>query len=153
MRLNSTPGGLAGLPLPSAPGPFVSTPQSLNDLVSDPKERFSQHPLLSAVAAYQNQQSHPYGLYTPPEEEVIGTAMNTASAHIYPVHDETIRTRQQHPPSLTSRIPVAEDKTGSGSEIVSYLQIPSSINGSKGSLAAFAAQVCFLWGPALLAWC
>ncbi len=28
------------------------------------------------------------------------------------------------------------------SSIVSYLQIPSSINGSKGSLAEFAAQVC-----------
>jgi len=32
--------------------------------------------------------------------------------------------------------------SGGDNQIISYLQIPSSINGSKGSLAEFAAQVC-----------
>jgi hypothetical protein len=49
--------------------------------------------------------------------------------------------RVQQPPSLTSFSPTFEDKDNSGSEIVSHLQIPSSINNSKGSLAEFAAQV------------
>ena len=33
--------------------------------------------------------------------------------------------------------------SGNDNQIVSYLQIPPSINDSKGSLAEFAAQVCF----------
>jgi hypothetical protein len=49
--------------------------------------------------------------------------------------------RVQQPPSLTSFSPKFEDKDNSGNEIVSHLQIPSSINNSKGSLAEFAAQV------------
>lgn len=42
----------------------------------------------------------------------------------------------------TSREPSFESKKGGSSDaIASYLQIPSSINDSKGSLAEFAAQV------------
>ena len=44
--------------------------------------------------------------------------------------------------SIGSREPPARRRASSdGNSIVSYLQIPSSINSSKGSLAEFAAQV------------
>ncbi|KAK2734933.1 hypothetical protein FQN55_002329 [Onygenales sp. PD_40] len=52
----------------------------------------------------------------------------------------------QQPPSLTTQLPDTNDKSNAGSSIATYLQIPPSINSSKGSLAEFAAQItCLFW--------
>lgn len=51
----------------------------------------------------------------------------------------------EHTSNQQNGLKVSTSKAQTGiddSSIVSYLQIPSSINGSKGSLAEFAAQVC-----------
>ncbi|PGH17628.1 hypothetical protein AJ79_00989 [Helicocarpus griseus UAMH5409] len=58
----------------------------------------------------------------------------------------SVSTRIQQPPSLTSQLPDTHEKESSGSSIATYLQIPPSINSSKGSLAEFAAQItCLFW--------
>jgi hypothetical protein len=52
------------------------------------------------------------------------------------------KARSQPPSSKeTSALESSEQKKNTNGSIASYLQIPSSINNSKGSLAEFAAQV------------
>lgn len=54
--------------------------------------------------------------------------------------------RAQQPPSLTTQLPEVGQKTSGTNSIASYLQIPSYINQSKGSLADFASQItCLFW--------
>ncbi|OJD17302.1 hypothetical protein AJ78_02590 [Emergomyces pasteurianus Ep9510] len=55
-------------------------------------------------------------------------------------------TRIQQAPSMTSQLPETNENESSGSSIATYLQIPPSINPSKGSLAEFTAQItCLFW--------
>ncbi|EEQ90709.2 mucin [Blastomyces dermatitidis ER-3] len=57
-----------------------------------------------------------------------------------------VSSRIQQPPSQTSQLPETREKENSGSSIAPYLQIPSSINHSRGSLAEFTAQItCLFW--------
>ncbi|PGH06753.1 hypothetical protein GX51_02194 [Blastomyces parvus] len=58
----------------------------------------------------------------------------------------SMSTRIQQPPSLTSQLPETREKENSGNSIAPYLQIPASINQSRGSLAEFTAQItCLFW--------
>lgn len=113
------------------------------------------------------------GLPTPPGD-MTGVAYNTAAASNYadkpygvPVHSYSKVPTMPHahvdslPASPTpvgknrSYAPAAKDPTATDtadrkksteSSIAPYLQIPSSINDSKGSLAEFAAQItCLFW--------
>ncbi|PGH14466.1 hypothetical protein AJ80_05911 [Polytolypa hystricis UAMH7299] len=53
--------------------------------------------------------------------------------------------QQQGPSQTTSQIPDFDGRSNSGNSIASYLQIPSTINNSRGSLADFAAQITSLF--------
>ena len=57
----------------------------------------------------------------------------------YPAHRSHNSTSGEEPAG--SRAQVSRRRNSEGSDIVHYLQIPRSINDSKGSLAEFAAQV------------
>lgn len=157
MRPNLVSGGLAGLHPPVAPTQFLFTPQS---------SFASQHPPPAAAAAPSlYQPPHPYGLYTPPEETVTGSAMGTSPIQYHSAGVASLsfreqsgtgyrrsgvgggdgnvvvqNTRQQQP--LTSHVAGSCDERGNNNEVASYLQVPPSINNSKGSLAVFAARVC-----------
>lgn len=77
-----------------------------------------------------------------------GTHVNTRYTHkSQPFYDSYHSAQQRQSPvlrgeSIGSRHQLARRRASSdGNSIVSYLQIPPSINNSKGSLAEFAAQV------------
>ncbi|EER37416.1 mucin [Histoplasma capsulatum H143] len=58
----------------------------------------------------------------------------------------SVGSRIQRPPSLTCQLPDTREKESSSHSIAPHLQIPSSINHSKGSLAEFIAQItCLFW--------
>ncbi|PGH31843.1 hypothetical protein GX50_05395 [[Emmonsia] crescens] len=85
---------------------------------------------------YRIQSSYSNG---PPEKSAIHLVMEEMVS-------SSTSTRIQQPPSLTSQLPETLGKEASGSSIATYLQIPPSINPSKGSLAEFTAQIaCLFW--------
>ena len=71
-----------------------------------------------------------------PAAGFTGTGQNVERVHNRP-HSPVARKDLSAPPEQWQR----RKSSGGNNSIVSYLQIPSSINDSKGSLAEFAAQV------------
>lgn len=86
----------------------------------------------------------------PPRQGSLGSLVNTRPTDRAQTVQNTYHNRSRsHEHTTTQSNGPKESNTRPRSEvedssIVSYLQIPSSINGSKGSLAEFAAQVCHI---------
>ncbi|KAI4144333.1 MAG: hypothetical protein L6R39_004230 [Caloplaca ligustica] len=88
----------------------------------------------------------------PPRQGSLGSLVNTRPTDRAQTVQNTYHNRSRsHEHTTTQSNGPKESNTRPRSEvedssIVSYLQIPSSINGSKGSLAEFAAQItCLFW--------
>ncbi|KAL8648491.1 MAG: hypothetical protein Q9226_005973 [Calogaya cf. arnoldii] len=86
------------------------------------------------------------------QQNSVGTIVNTRyTAKTRPSQNGCHRRDNSHEHPSTDKATVQEPTSkahngADGTSIVSYLQIPSSINESKGSLAEFAAQItCLFW--------
>ncbi|EEH21177.2 hypothetical protein PABG_03408 [Paracoccidioides brasiliensis Pb03] len=104
---------------------------------------------MTGIAVKQSVSSSNYG---PKTYGIPSSYSNSASerSNIHLVTEgmakNSASVREQQPPSLTSQVPETRTKESSRNSIATYLQIPASINPSKGSLAEFAAQItCLFW--------
>ncbi|KAI9716250.1 MAG: hypothetical protein M1812_005475 [Candelaria pacifica] len=98
----------------------------------------------------QNGSANPYSSTTY-RTDMVGASRAKSASTIQPVPIDRSRTRIHSPDSrLGPLIPPPEQaqrrKRSNSNSIVGHLQIPSTINNSKGSLAEFAAQItCLFW--------
>ncbi len=87
----------------------------------------------SSTAPYQNNQGgHANTRYTSKPQPFYDSYHSAQRSQSPASRGQSIGSREQ---------PAHRRASSDGNSIVSYLQIPSSINNSKGSLAEFAAQV------------
>ncbi|KAL8668476.1 MAG: hypothetical protein Q9168_006894 [Polycauliona sp. 1 TL-2023] len=96
----------------------------------------SVNPLLGPhLGAYQYKSVPAVAPNPTKQQDSVGTIVNTRY------------TTNNQPHTAIHQEPMSKAHAGvDGASIVSYLQIPSSINESKGSLAEFAAQItCLFW--------
>ncbi|KAL9000289.1 MAG: hypothetical protein Q9169_001006 [Polycauliona sp. 2 TL-2023] len=146
--------------LPSAREPYTDHKPSLeppdirHGLRTPPRDMtgVSVNPLLGPNFGGYQYKSVPAVAPNPSkQQESVGTVVNTRyTTKTQPCHQGHHPGNAREPTftdTATRQEPAAKAHAGAdGTSIVSYLQIPSSINESKGSLAEFAAQItCLFW--------